>query len=202
MKKKSSSLFDKMEPQKRELLDKYADLVVRYNSIFDLTNAKDKDDFIENHIEDALLALDEIRKLVPEGSDTIYDLGSGCGVPGIPLAICMEDKQAVLVERGSRRADFLSLCVASLGLSKRIHVAKIDIGEIYDRIGFAVSRAVGQFEEMEERLYDSLSHGGTLVMYKGRLDKTEKTSFSFFKNIDVVRLDAKNKERCLLVLRK
>ncbi len=202
MKKESSGMFDKMEPQKRELLDKYADLVVRYNSIFDLTSAKNKDDFIENHIEDALLALDAIRKLIPEKCEVFYDLGSGCGVPGIPLAICMEDKQAVLVERGSRRADFLSLCAASLGLGKRVHVVKTDIGEIYDQIGFAVSRAVGQFEEMEERLYDSLSHGGTLVIYKGRLDKTEKTCFSYFRNIDVVRLDSKNKERCLLVLRK
>ncbi len=187
--------------EKEELLGKYADLVIRYNSIFDLTNAKDKNDFVENHIGDALCAADNIRRLIPEGCEMLFDIGSGCGVPGIPLSIEL-GMETVLIERGSRRADFLSLCVASLGLTDMVHVYKSDFAETKGSISFAVSRALGKFEDMEKDLYDCLCDGGVLVMYKGKHDKTGKTKLSHFKSSEIITLEGGDKERCLLVLRK
>ena len=188
--------------EKEKLLDKYCGIVMRYDPVFGLTGAKSVEDFRKNHVDDALIASDAIRRLLPKGVDEIADIGSGCGVPGVALAIEFDLMGFILVERSSRRADFLRLCVAALGLSGRVSVMTSDIGNLKSAFKFAVSRALGNFAQMEKDLYACLENGGTLVMYKGRVDEARKTETLHFEERRIIRLKCEDKERCLLVLRK
>ena len=83
------SLFkdDDNDLKKRKIID-YASLVMDYNKNINITGAKDIQTFLDEHILDSLLALDVFRDY-----DNIIDVGSGAGLPSIPLAIMYNDKK-------------------------------------------------------------------------------------------------------------
>ncbi len=113
----------------RAALEKYgvppADLIVRYvhylmdeNSRINLTGAKTADEFVLKHVADAWRAIDAIGTL----PGMLFDVGSGGGLPGIPLAIFRPNSEIVLVERREKKAASLDRLVSKLGLEGRVRV--------------------------------------------------------------------------------
>lgn len=113
----------------REALEKYgvppADLIIRYtqylldeNSRINLTGAKTVDEFVLKHVADAWRAIDAIGTL----PGMLFDVGSGGGLPGIPLAIFRPSSEVVLVERREKKAASLDRLVSKLGLEGRVRV--------------------------------------------------------------------------------
>ena len=96
------------------LLDSYVDLILQHASIRNLLSRAERNtEAIWKHIYDCLYAL-EILDSAPAGS--IMDVGSGNGLPGVPIALSRPGIDFVLLERSSSKADFLELVVATLGL--------------------------------------------------------------------------------------
>jgi 16S rRNA G527 N7-methylase RsmG len=96
------------------LLDLYVDLVLQHARIRRLLSQAERNtEALWKHIHDCLQAL-KILDSVPSGS--IMDVGSGNGLPGIPLALSMPDANFVLLDRSPSKADFLELVAARLGL--------------------------------------------------------------------------------------
>ena len=81
----------KINENKKEKLIEYASLVIDYNKNVNITGAKTAEDFFNDHIADCLLALDIFADY-----DNIIDIGSGSGLPSIPLAIVFNDKRFTL----------------------------------------------------------------------------------------------------------
>jgi 16S rRNA (guanine527-N7)-methyltransferase len=98
----------------------YAALVRSYGRKLDLVAPGDLDRFEARHIEDSLRALDVVRS-APEGP--CADLGSGAGLPGIPLAIADPSRRWRLIEPRRRRAAFLEEVVRTLGIDAEVVVA-------------------------------------------------------------------------------
>jgi 16S rRNA (guanine527-N7)-methyltransferase len=99
-----------------EALGKYADLVRAWAPVLDLVSDSDLSRFEERHIEDSLRALPLLDEL-PNGP--ICDVGSGAGLPGVPLALTSR-RFVRLIEPRARRAAFLEECVRSLGLDAEV----------------------------------------------------------------------------------
>jgi 16S rRNA (guanine527-N7)-methyltransferase len=95
-------------------LRSYADLVRAWASRLDLVAPGDLDRFEERHVQDSLRLLPLVTSL-PEGA--AVDVGSGAGLPGIPLAIADPARHWRLLEPRGRRAAFLEEAVRTLGLS-------------------------------------------------------------------------------------
>ena len=190
---------DKVMSLPIDKLQQYADIVMRYNKLFNLTAARNSEDFMKNHIQDALLAL----PLFENYSDkTIYDIGSGSGVPGIPLAICLEDSHFVLVERKNKRCDFLISCVKELNLEDRITIRNADLKIFKNEIEVLTFRALSNFENIKKILYSSLTDNGIAILYKGRVENCKKEDYSKFSCAEFISLLNYEKERTMVVLRK
>ena len=96
--------FLNIDSQKKIDLIKYASLVMDYNKNINITGAENIEDFIKEHIIDSLLALNIFKN-----RDNIIDIGSGAGLPSIPLAIVYENKKFTLCESKNKKADFLDM---------------------------------------------------------------------------------------------
>ena len=98
-------------------LEKYINELELFNSAYDLTNAENKNDIIIKHILDSLSAQKKLVSLISDPSCKIADIGSGGGLPGIPLALSLRNYNITLVERMSKRCAFLENCTAILKLN-------------------------------------------------------------------------------------
>lgn len=120
-----------------------------------------------------------LAPLIPAGA-RVVDLGSGAGLPGIPLAIARPDLTVVLLEPMQRRVTFLRECLAALPLPRvSVHQGRAETG-IADRADVVVARAVARLPELVRLSFELLVDNGTLLALKGRsaageLDQMRRT---------------------------
>ena len=125
-----------------EKLGRYADLVLKWNKIVNLTSSKNISEFTLRHVVDGLAVVPHLR-----AEKKVMDVGSGCGIPGVVLSIMCPSKPVVLLEPRVRRARFLEQARIELGLSKvEVVRSKLeDVGLRFPLSGFTlVTRAFGQ----------------------------------------------------------
>ena len=111
------------------------------------------------HIADALL----FATPVGDAPGSIADLGSGVGLPGIPLAILFPDTQLTLVDRAGRRADLLRRAIRVLDLSN-VEVRQMDIEAMDAEFDVIVSRATIPPLKMRDHADRLLTPGGIAVL--------------------------------------
>ena len=98
--------------EQRALLHRYLDLLLAANETMNLTRITERSAAEVGHVGDALTLL----PFLPKGSHGIADVGSGGGVPGIPLAIVRPDAQVILIESTQKKAAFLGRTIEALRL--------------------------------------------------------------------------------------
>ncbi len=116
-----------------------------------------------------LLNCAAIGELLKTG-ERIVDLGSGAGLPGLPLAIARPDLQTVLIEPLLRRSEFLRETVAELGLEVEVLRGRAEEAGIRDVIGevdAVVSRAVASLDRLTKWSLPLLRPGGRMLAMKG-----------------------------------
>ena len=109
-----------LRPGQATVLNGFADLVRRWSRVANLVAPKDLPRFADRHVLDGLVAARVLRDTRgSRGCEAlrIADLGSGAGLPGIPLAVALPEAWLTLVERGVRKARFLRLAQRQLGLA-------------------------------------------------------------------------------------
>jgi len=165
-----------IEKEKAPLFEKYAAELNLFNSAYDLVGADSVDDILTKHILDSLAAVPLIKELIakrpePEKAD-IADVGSGGGLPGIPLAIAFPNVHFTLIERMSKRCTFLENCVLTLGL-KNVTVLNAEAErapqKAFDIVVFRAFRPLD--EKMTRTLLKLPAEGGYIAAYKARMDK-------------------------------
>lgn len=105
-----------------------------------------------------------------EAGERIVDIGSGAGLPGIPLAIARPDLQITLLEPLLRRSEFLNDVVAQLGLAVEVVRGRAEEPWVRDRLGgrdAVVSRAVAPLDKLTKWSMPLLRPGGRMVAIKG-----------------------------------
>ncbi len=129
-------------------LEAYGQLVREYHSTLDLISAQALRSW-DGLLHDALLYPAVIEELLPRTS-SVVDVGSGAGLPGIPLAVSRPDWDVHLVERRRRRAAFLNLAKGRLGLANaQVHLA--DVNRLEAVTAQAITaQAVGRFAAVYE----------------------------------------------------
>ena len=102
-----------LDAGQHQQLERYLDLLAEANTRMNLTRIVDREQAAIAHVGDALTLL----PYIPAGPLRIADIGSGGGVPGIPLAVACPECQFTLMESTQKKATFLQQCAASLELA-------------------------------------------------------------------------------------
>jgi len=152
-----------------EGLRRYIGELERWNKRIGLVNATGEE-LVVKHILDSLAPLNVIRSMP---HSRMADIGSGGGLPGIPLAICLPDAEFTLVERSGKKAGFLRDCCITLKLSDRVRVLECDVKDVKATFDIVVFRALGKLSECAEQLFRIAGSCGILAAYKGRRDVAE-----------------------------
>ena len=111
-----------------------------------------------------------------EPGERVVDIGSGAGLPGIPLAIARPDLDVVLLEPLLRRSEFLSEVVDQLGLAVEVVRGRAEEPGVRERFGegdAAVSRAVASLDKLAKWSMPLLRPGGRMLALKGERARDE-----------------------------
>lgn len=132
---------------------------------------------LNDHLADSLVAL-ELETLRSAGS--ILDLGAGAGLPGLPLAIALTERQFTLLEASSRKCAFLERAASAVGVSN-VEVVH-DRAETFlagrDRYDVVVARAVAPPAVTAEYAAPLLRIGGALILWQGRREPEADAALS------------------------
>ncbi len=137
------------------------------------TAIRDPASAVEQHLADALVGLD-VNAL--RASKAIADLGSGAGLPGIPIAIALPESRVSLLESQSRKCEFLTNAIVATGLENVLVVdARVeDWPEGVSCQDAVLARALAPAAVVAEYAAPLLRVGGVLVDWRGRRDESEE----------------------------
>ncbi len=139
----------------------YAQLLERWNKAFNLVSRKDVDRLIARHLLDSLSVLPWLQ------GPLVMDLGTGAGLPGIPLAIARCDLSFTLVDRSERKIRFLTQVVGELGLANVVVCCqnmKASLKTEQNKFSTVTARAVATPTDVWQIVRDRLGVGGRLIL--------------------------------------
>jgi len=144
-----------------DLARSYAAALVRDSDLLGLLGPREMPRLWSRHILNSAV----VAELVPPGK-TVCDIGSGAGLPGIPMAIVLPGTLFTLIEPMERRSDWLISVIDELGL-KNVEVIRAraeEVGEVFD---IATARAVSALPKLLRMCIPLVRHGGEILALKG-----------------------------------
>ncbi|MCB1685143.1 MAG: 16S rRNA (guanine(527)-N(7))-methyltransferase RsmG [Pseudomonadales bacterium] len=154
-----------LDAHQAEQLESFVDLLGRWNARFNLLSRQDMERIWSRHVLDSLSLL---PLLPPPPRSRVLDVGSGAGLPGLPLAVASPERTFLLVDRNQRKTRFLELAVHTLGLVN-VRCVCGDVAGLSgeERFDVIVSRAVAQPAQLWAWCGHLLAEGGRLVLMTG-----------------------------------
>lgn len=147
----------------------YGALLMKWNKVYNLTAIRDEISMIDLHLLDSLAILPYLTKVT-----RVADIGSGGGLPGIPLAICRPDCEVALVETVGKKSSFLLQAKAELGLANlsvhNLRVENFKPTEPYPAVSSRAFASLADFVRLTEHL---LAPGGQWIAMKGQYPEDE-----------------------------
>jgi 16S rRNA (guanine527-N7)-methyltransferase len=149
------------------LLD-YRDLLARWNRTYNLTAVRDPAQMVPRHLLDSLALAPQLAALAARGGH-LADLGTGPGLPGIPLAIALPGLRVALVESNGKKARFLREAVRVLAVDNADVVeSRIEAWDPPLRFDAITARALATIPRILELGGHLLASGGRLLAMKGQ----------------------------------
>lgn len=154
------------DAQIQHLLD-YAALIQKWNKVYNLTALRDPADMLTHHLLDSLTAIAPLRRHTQGQPTRVLDVGSGGGLPGVVLAICMPELNVSCVDTVAKKAAFVQQVAVSLkqpnlrGLHARVE-------SLTDPYQVICSRAFASLPDFVTWSRSALAEGGVWMTMKGK----------------------------------
>ena len=146
---------------KQKLLD-YLALLVKWNKVHNLTAVREADDMVTLHLLDSFSILDHLH------SQHILDVGSGAGLPGIPIALVRPECQVTVLDSSHKKAAFLLQAKAELGMDNLQVVCKrVEEYQPEKKFQTIISRAFSDLSEFVGLTKHLLAENGSWMAMKG-----------------------------------
>lgn len=145
----------------QKLLD-YLALIEKWNRVYNLTAVRGALAMVSHHLLDSLAVMPHVQ------ARTILDVGSGAGLPGIPLALALPQAQITLLDANHKKATFLRQATMELGLGNAAVVCeRIETWRPQRGFELVISRAFSDLPEFVALAGPLCAEGGTLAAMKG-----------------------------------
>jgi len=187
-----------LSAQQQALLLQYLVLMEKWNKVYNLTAVRDLTKMVGAHLLDSLSVVPLIS------GENVLDVGSGAGLPGVPIAVARPNWAVTLVDSSHKKAAFLRQAVADLGLKNADVVCeRVESWAAPKDFGVIISRAfsdLGEFVSLTGRL---LAPGGVLAAMKGLypFEELERLPSGFrLKEVRVLKVPGLEAERHLVLI--
>jgi 16S rRNA (guanine527-N7)-methyltransferase len=175
------------------LLLAFIKLIEKWNKAYNLTAVRNLEDMARLHILDSLAILPHI-----EGSH-IADIGTGAGLPGIPLAIFLPDIEFTLIDSNSKKTRFVQQAILELDLSNVsvIHsrVENIQIEKLFSSL---ILRAFSNMQNIVALTHHLIDKPGIVLAMKGLNPSEELIDFTEQYTVIPIKVPGVDAERCLI----
>ncbi len=168
------------EPQQQKLLA-YLALLQKWNKTYNLTALRDEAQMVSHHLLDSLTLLPYIRN-----AQTLADIGSGGGMPGIPAAICRPDLQMTLVDANTKKTAFLQQAAIELGLDN-VSVFAGRVENLHQTADIVTSRAFAELADFVSLTRHLLHENSIWAAMKGAYPQDEL--FRLPENVEAYQTD-------------
>jgi len=188
-----ASLNLNVTDEKIDQLLSFIKLIEKWNKAYNLTAIRDREEMARLHILDSLAIVPHI-----EGKRVI-DIGTGAGLPGIPLAICLPEIDFTLLDSNAKKTRFVQQVVLELKL-KNVEVLHSRVEnyhpeKTYDAV---LTRAFAGLSDIVKLTAHLLSKDGVLLAMKGQNLDAELTEIAAKKSVISVSVPGTDVERCLV----
>jgi 16S rRNA (guanine527-N7)-methyltransferase len=173
----------------------YLSLLDKWNSAYNLTAIRDLKSMVTKHILDSLAVLPWIQGM------RILDVGTGAGLPGIPLAIAQPEKQFVLLDSNGKKARFLLEVKRALAL-KNVEIVQFRAENYHPEQGFdtVTSRAFSSLEQMIYWTQHLIADHGIWLAMKGRYPDEELSALKKDYRVERYKVTGIDGERCCVLI--
>ena len=190
--------LDLSDHVQHKLID-FLHLLVKWNRAYNLTAVRQPEQMVTRHLLDSLVIGPYIQ------GPRILDVGTGAGLPGIPLALAYPDYQFTLLDSSGKKIRFVTQAVAELGLvNVDVVQSRVEAYQPASRFDTVTARAYSSIEELVKQTAHLLADGGQYLIMKGAYPVAEVEAMpagyhlEAIHQLQVPRLDA---QRHLLVVR-
>jgi 16S rRNA (guanine527-N7)-methyltransferase len=146
-----------------EALARYLELIAKWNRVHNLTAVRETEQMVVLHVLDSLSLLPHL-----EGVKTLLDVGSGPGLPGIPVAVARPEIAVTLLDASHKKAAFLEQARVELALANvSVACERVEAWKTDRRFDAVVSRAFADLVDFVDQAQHLVAPGGTLIAMKG-----------------------------------
>jgi len=190
------------EAQIQHLLD-YSALIQKWNKVYNLTALRDPADMLTHHLLDSLTAISPLRRHTQGQPARVLDVGSGGGLPGVVLAICMPELSVSCVDTVAKKAAFVQQVAVSLRLPnlRGLHARVESLTDPYQVI---CSRAFASLPDFVTWSCSALAEGGVWMAMKGKHPQGEvdalPANVKVF-HVEPLTVPGLDVERCMIWMR-
>lgn len=186
-----------LDASRVEALLTYLDLLAKWNRVYNLTAITEPKRMVSHHLLDSLAVLPHLD------AERLLDVGSGAGLPGIPLALARPDLRVTLLEASQKKATFLQQATIELKL-RNVEVVPARAEAYRPRSPFPriVARAFSQLADLVRLTAHLLAEGGRWLAMKGTYPQAELERLQGARVVQVLRLEVPglDAERHLVIL--
>ena len=186
--------------EQQDKLLAYVEMLKKWNKTYNLTALRDESQIISHHLLDSLTLPPYL-----EGAQTMLDVGSGGGQPGIPAAVCRPDLQITLLDANTKKTSFLQQAAIELEL-KNVRVVSGRVEAVQGlRADVITSRAFAELADFINWTAHLLQDGGRWAAMKGVYPAAEIDRLPdsvCVERVDKIRVPQLNAERHMVILRK
>ena len=168
-------------------------LIEKWNKAYNLTAIRNREQMVRLHLLDSLAILPYIK------GDRIIDIGTGAGLPGIPLAICLPETEFTLLDSNAKKIRFVQQAILELKL-KNVAVCHQRVEQFRPEKKFdaVLTRAFASLTEIVELTAHLLNKEGYLLAMKGQRPDAELEQISAKKTVIPISVPGVEAERCLV----
>jgi 16S rRNA (guanine527-N7)-methyltransferase len=199
--KKRALTLTPVSRETEERLDLFVDLLLHWQSKFNLVSSSSLPLVWTRHVADSL-------QLIDHAPDALVwaDYGSGAGFPGIPIACALADKPGAkvhLIESVSKKATFLREAVRVIGIPAVVHQMRAEnFGDSYgDKVDVVTARALSSLKTLCDQTFPLIERGAIGLFNKGQDVDAELTEAAKYWTIQAEKMPSKTSpEGCILVV--